>query len=652
MLSPPPARKDGQDALSRLAALIHSSSDAIIAIDPDGIITDWNPAAEDLFHYSAHEICGSPLTLLTPEHLRHEESLALQELFCGRTSPFLETTRLRRDGSPVSVSIAFSPIRDSKAHFIGASLIIRRTRIRMEPLQAEKTVADERNFSASILESMPGILYFYDRQGQFLRWNRNFERVSGYSAAEIAHMHPLDFFPDEEKPLIEERIREVFERGESSVEATFTSKDGSATPYLFTGRIVTYEGRDCLVGMGIDISERKRAENLLIASEDRYHTLFEYAPDGILIANSQASFIDANSSICRMLGYPRSELIGLHASDIVTSSEFDHIDPALNQIQSGKNYHREWILRRKDGSIFPAEVIATLMPDGNILVMLRDVTERKAAEQTLNELNENLEKEVAARTSDLRNALIRAEAADRVKSAFLATMSHELRTPLNSIIGFTGILLQELPGSLNAEQKKQLGMVRNSARHLLALINDVLDLTKIEANQLEIRTEKFSLPEILEHIVAVIQPLANAKNLKLTLSIHPSLGEVTSDRRRIEQLLLNLLNNAIKFTEEGSISLTAAPLGNSIIQFKVTDTGIGIRPADLASLFQPFRQLDSSITRQHEGTGLGLAICKRLAHLLGGNISVSSEWKKGTTFTVVLPTELAPNHEPTSHSDH
>lgn len=246
---------------------------------------------------------------------------------------------------------------------------------------------------------------------------------------------------------------------------------------------------------------------------------------------------------------------------------------------------------------------------------------------------------------ELAAAKERAEAADRIKSAFLATMSHELRTPLNSIIGFTGILLQKLAGPLNPEQTKQLEMVRSSARHLLALINDVLDISKIEAGQLTVACEPFDLPASIRKVVGLVRPLAEKKGLALHVQLAPELGRIVSDSRRVEQILLNLLNNAIKFTEQGEVKLTAEGIpgteadGRPAFRISIADTGIGIKPEDLATLFQPFRQVDTGLTRQHEGTGLGLAICRRLADLLGGEITARSDWGKGSVFTVTLPIE-------------
>ena len=391
-----------------------------------------------------------------------------------------------------------------------------------EQARAQVELRAERAFSDTMIDSMPGVVYFYDADGRFLRWNRNFETVSGYSGAEIAGMHPLDFFDGSDHARVAERIERVLTDGEAMVEAGFTHRDGRVTPYLFTGRRVEWEGRTSLVGVGIDVSERVRATRALY------------------------------------------------------------------------------------------------------------------------ELNERLEQTVAERTAELQTALVHAEAADRIKSAFLATMSHELRTPLNSIIGFTGIVLQEMAGPLTDEQRVQLGMVRKSARHLLTLINDVLDISKIEAGQLEVSCEEFDLATSIATVTATVAPMADAKSLLLETQVPDDLGSMLSDRRRVEQILLNLLSNAVKFTDEGAVTLIAERHGHhdpEQIVVRVRDTGIGIAADQLGTLFQPFRQLDSGLTRQHDGTGLGLAICRRLAELLGGDVTATSQVGVGSEFAVALPAD-------------
>lgn len=244
--------------------------------------------------------------------------------------------------------------------------------------------------------------------------------------------------------------------------------------------------------------------------------------------------------------------------------------------------------------------------------------------------------EIATDITELRQAKDRAESADRLKSAFLATMSHELRTPLNSIIGFSGILLQGLAGELNPEQKKQLGMVYSSSEHLLDLVNDVLDLSKIEAGQLTLAWEEFDLCESLERVIATVRPHAEKKKLVLQLTCPHETCRIVSDRRRVEQILLNLIMNGIKFTEYGSITVNGYR-NDDAVRITVQDSGLGIKQEDMDKLFKPFSQIDSGTNKRHQGTGLGLSICKRLVELLGGEIGVESEWGVGSTFWFTLP---------------
>lgn len=288
----------------------------------------------------------------------------------------------------------------------------------------------------------------------------------------------------------------------------------------------------------------------------------------------------------------------------------------------------------------------------------------RAVEKRTKELRthrEHLEELIQNRTRALESAKERAESADKLKSAFLATMSHELRTPLNSIIGFTGIILQGIAGPLNKEQKKQLNFVRTSAHHLLALINDVLDISKIESGQLEVTKGPIDVHEVLNKAVQVVRPLANRKKLPIESNVSAEIGEIISDRRRVEQVLINLLNNAVKFTDSGKVSIKADVVKNKplemmnipksaevksgkmsrTVRIAVADTGIGIKNDNFNNLFKPFQQIDTGTNRQYEGTGLGLSICQKLAGLLDGRIDAESDGiGKGSTFTFSLPIDV------------
>jgi len=505
------------------------------------------------------------------------------------------------------------------------------------PSGPDERLAESEKKYRELVEYANSIILRWDSQGRITFLNEFGQRFFGYSIEEIIGKHVVGtIVPEKEsgdRDLVKlmDRILAAPRAFAQNVNENIR-RNGERVWIAWTNRIVQDANGQVLeiLSIGTDITEQRRIEEALKQSDASYRKLFEYAPDGIVIADGQSYYLDANPSICRMLGYTREELIGKHATDIVAPAEIAFIDPALDEIKRVSDHHREWTFKRKDGTTFPAEVIATLMPDGNLLGMIRDISERKLAEAE-------------------RARRHQAEASDRIKSAFLATMSHELRTPLNSIIGFTGVILEGMAGPLNAEQSKQLNMVRTSANHLLALVNDVLDISRIEAGQMEVRRAPFDIKLSIRRMVDLVRPQAEAKNLELRVRVDSTLKEAVSDERRFEQILLNLLTNAIKFTERGYIDLTAdfilingsrSPAVEAM-RLNVMDTGIGIKPEDLKTIFQPFRQIDSGLARKQEGTGLGLVISRRLAEIMGGEVSAQSELGKGSTFSCTLPL-LAP----------
>ncbi|HMM35834.1 MAG TPA: ATP-binding protein [Thermoanaerobaculia bacterium] len=382
-------------------------------------------------------------------------------------------------------------------------------------------------------------------------------------------------------------------------------------------------------------SETARTQEALKESEARFRTLFESSPDGIFITDPETlEILDCNTEACRMNGYARGELVGrsiniLHPEEVRAQTKGGPEGRArfIEQLRTRGVITVESVHVRKDGTTFPMETSMCLLELGG-----RDVV--MGIDRDISEL-------VASRTAELAVERDRAEAADRLKSAFLATMSHELRTPLNSIIGFTGVLLKGLGGPLTEEQSRQLGMVKSSAQHLLALINDVLDLSKIEAGELRVSSAPFALAEAVEGCLRALAPAAEKKGLSLVAEVDPAVGTVRSDRRRVEQVLLNLVSNAVKFTETGSVTVSAVREGPWVVT-RVRDTGIGISAEDLPNLFRPFQQLESGLTRRFEGTGLGLSICRRLAEMLRGEITVESAPGAGSTFSFRLPAGEAP----------
>lgn len=368
-----------------------------------------------------------------------------------------------------------------------------------------------------------------------------------------------------------------------------------------------------------------RAEEALQASELRYRRLFESAKDGILILDADSGqIVDVNPYLIKMLGFSKEELAGKELWEIGVFKDIVASKLAFDELrQRGYIRYENLPLESREGLVRQVEFVSNSYLAGGSRVIqcnIRDITDRKRCEAELQEKNLELER------------------ANLAKNRFLASMSHELRTPLNAIIGFTGTLLMKLPGPLTSDQEQQLRIVQRSAKHLHSLINDLLDLAKIESGKVEIKYEPIICQGVVAEVAAALRPLAENKGLEFKVKAPKASVRVESDRRILSQILINLTNNAIKFTDKGKVEIrlsTKPSNGHTLASIDVIDSGIGIRPEDKEKLFQAFEQVDDD--HRAQGTGLGLYLSQKLAVLIKGRIELQSEYGKGSVFRLLIP---------------
>lgn len=393
-----------------------------------------------------------------------------------------------------------------------------------------------------------------------------------------------------------------------------------------------------------DITHLKKVENALRESEQRWATTLKSIGDAVISNDTEGNITFLNQKAEDLTGWNHVEVLRKPIRQFLTIVEDETFRPvkfreigdlAVEQMADDR------LLINRERKKIPIEysVSPIVTREGEKLgavLIFRDISQRKQVENVIKNYNLQLEETVKIRTAELEMAKERAESADKLKTAFLLNMSHELRTPLNSIIGFSGILLKQMAGPLNPEQEKQLEMVQASGRHLLSLISDILDISKIEAGELKPEYVTFDLLEVIDDVLKSVEPQAVNKKLEVIFKKPGTELIITSDKLRLRQVLINLVYNAVKFTEKGMI-LIQCGRENGSLKLEVTDTGIGIREEDLDMLFNPFIQLENNLTRRFEGSGLGLSISKKIVDMLEGTIEVKSKYGSGSTFLITLP---------------
>lgn len=563
--------------------------------------------AEHVFGYTGAEAVGRTLRDLLFVDERDSEPELTQE------DCVYEALRRRKDGSLIQINVARRLVRDTDgmpAHVVYAKRDI-------TPLKVTRDAKEVRARFGTLLESVPDATLIANALGRIVLANSQAERTFGYEPAQLVGL-PIESLLPERFRAAHVQHRSGFSRQPRTrtmgrgLELFGRRRNGDEFPVeISLAPLQTDEGVMVMSAVR-DITDRKKAEQ-------KFRGLLESAPDAMVIVGRDGRIALVNSQLEQLFGYPREALLG-QAVEMLVPERFRAThgghrtgffgQPRTRAMGAGRVLHG----RRRDGSEFPVEIsLSPLETEEGLFASaaIRDATERRRFEQSLQDAN-------------------------RMKSEFLANMSHELRTPLNGIIGFSEFLLDGKAGKLNDRQHEFMGDVLTSGKHLLRLINDVLDLSKIEAGRMDLLPETFAVAGAVEEVCSIASNAVPGKRIHLRQSVSPDVASVTLDRHRFNQILFNLVSNALKFTDEGTVDVKVSRSGDEL-QLQVIDTGIGMSPEDLPKLFVEFQQLDSGASRRHQGTGLGLALTRRIAELQGGSVRVESKPGRGSTFTVLLP---------------
>jgi len=519
-----------------------------------------------------------------------------------------------------------------------------------EKRQAELALREsEEKFRTIFSKALDVILIVDPDNGQILSANSATQVILGYQVEKLIGQHFATLSPD--TPGFFENLLQKFKVQGSVFEFyEFLQASGSTCPMDLTATLIPWNSKQVVLVTLRDATERKQTEAALKKSEEHFRQVISSISDHIYVTEYTSTGQRVNhylSPVETLTGYPIEKLLAnwsFWPSCIIHPDDRGLAAAQAERFSQGFNGEVEYRLIRADGRVIWVRDSGRVEknPDtGSIMVygVVSDVTERKQAELTLAEERAQLARRVDERTAELQTANAELARAARLKDEFLAVMSHELRTPLNAILGMSEILRENVYGPLNEAQQNALRHIEEGGRHLLELINDILDLSKIEAGKMELTIAPTSISSVCRASLRFVQQMAHKKRLKVSSVLDPQVEVIQADERRLKQVLVNLLTNAVKFTAEGGqIGLEVnGDEANHVVHFTIWDAGIGIAEEEIGRLFRPFVQIDSSLSRRHEGTGLGLSLVSRLVEMHGGGVSVQSKVGEGSRFTVSLP---------------
>lgn len=516
----------------------------------------------------------------------------------------------------------------------------------------KELVESERRFRKLFEQAAVGVAQIDPISGRFIQVNKRYCDIVGFSLDEMLKTnfqsitHPDDLEADlrNMKSLIAGEINEF------SMDKRYIKKDGGLVWVHLTVYATWLSGESPIHHIAIveDITERRQAEEALRARETQLSMIYDGVYDIIFMVAVEPQdsfrFVSVNRRFLDATGLAENQVVGRLAKDVIPEpSRSIVLGKYREAVQGGHSVQWEEVTSYPSGEKVGEVSVAPVFDLKGICTQLigtvHDITDRKLADAALRRAHEELEQKVIERTRELSEANMRLQELDRLKSMFIASMSHELRTPLNSIIGFTDMTLQGLSGELNSEQKDNISRVYQSAKHLLSLISDIIDISKIEAGRVEVYSEEFPLREMIDDAVVTIEPQLKEKGLTLEVGVLPD-TMLNTDRKRLLQCLINFLSNAVKFTESGGITVVSQATDEKV-SLSVSDTGIGIAEKDIPRLFEPFERLETRLKVKAGGTGLGLYLTKRIAaDILRGNISVRSTEGLGSTFTIIIPRDI------------